>query len=87
MSQICNDNTKRSKSKGNELGILGISSREFMYGNSAEGLRSRSRKATESWGYVSIFENTLKKLLHLSPKSWCNFTLFREGHSWSIVVT
>ena len=38
MSQICNDNAKRSKPKENELGILGISPREFMnyVGNSAE---------------------------------------------------
>ena len=29
MSQIYNDNTKRPKPKENQLGILGISSREF----------------------------------------------------------
>ena len=43
MSQIYNDNTKRPKPKENQLGILGISSREFTHyvGNSAEGLGSR----------------------------------------------
>ena len=60
MSQIYNDNTKRPKPKENQLGILGISSREFMHyvGNSAEGLRSRREHC---WGYISIFENTPKK--------------------------
>ena len=44
MSQINNDNTKRPKPKENQLGILGISSREFTHsvGNLEEGLRSRS---------------------------------------------
>ena len=43
MSQINNDNTKRPKPKENQLGILGISSREFTHsvGNLEEGLRSR----------------------------------------------
>ena len=73
MSQIYNDNTKRPKLKENQLGILGISTREFTYfaENSAEGLGSRRECC---WGYISIFENTSKKLLHLSPKSCCNFT-------------
>ena len=31
MSQIYNDNTKRPKPKENQLGILGISSREFTH--------------------------------------------------------
>ena len=41
--KIYNDNTKRPKPKENQLGILGISSREFTHyvGNSAEGLGSR----------------------------------------------
>ena len=62
MSQIYNDKTKRPKPKDNQLGILGISSREFTYsvGNSAEGLRSGREPC---WVYVSIFENT--------PKSCC----------------
>ena len=36
MSQIYNDNTKRPKPKESQLGILGISSREFTHvaGNS-----------------------------------------------------
>ena len=72
MSQIYNDNTKRPKPKENQLGILGISSREFMHftGNSAEGLGSRRERC---WDYVSVFENTPKKLLHLCPKSCRNF--------------
>ena len=39
MSQIYNDNTRRPKPTENQLGILGISSWEFMHftGNSAEG--------------------------------------------------
>ena len=43
MSQIYNENTKRPKPKENQLGILGIPSREFMHfaGNSVEGLGSR----------------------------------------------
>ena len=60
MSQIYNGNTKRTRSKENQLGILGISSREFTHfaGNSAEGLGSRRERC---WDYVSVFENTLKK--------------------------
>ena len=62
MSQIYNDNTKRSKPKENQLGILGISSREFTHfaGNSAEGLGSRIERC---WHYVSVFDNTPRKLL------------------------
>ena len=65
MSQIYNDNTKRPKPKENQLGILGISSREFTHyvGNSAEGLRSRRECC---WGYISIFENTPKSC-RISP--------------------
>ena len=61
-SQIYNDNTKRPKPKDNQLGILGISSREFTHsvGNSAESLRSGREQC---WGYASFFENT--------PKSCC----------------
>ena len=45
-----------TKPKKNQLGILGILSREFIHyvGNSAEGLRSRRERC---WGHVSIFEN------------------------------
>ena len=44
MNQIYNDNPKRPKPKENQLGILEISSKEFMHSvrNSAEGLGSRS---------------------------------------------
>ena len=54
MSQIYNDNTKRPKPKENQLGILGISSREFTHyvGNSAEDLQSKTERC---WGYVFIF--------------------------------
>ena len=47
--------TKRPKPKENQLGILGISSREFTHyvGNSAEGLGSRRVLL----GYVFNFEN------------------------------
>ena len=56
--KIYNDNTKRPKPKENQLGILGISSREFTHyvENSAEGLGSRRKRC---WGYESIFENFL----------------------------
>ena len=56
MSQIYNDNTKRPKPKENQLGILGISSREFKHyvGNSAEGLGSGREHCR---GYIPIFEN------------------------------
>ena len=59
MSQIHNGNTKRPKPKENQLGILGISSREFTHsvGNSADGLGSGRERC---WGYVAIFENTPK---------------------------
>ena len=59
MSQIYNENTKRPKPKENQLGILGISSREFRHSveNSAEGIGSRRECC---WGFVSIFEDTPK---------------------------
>ena len=65
MRQRYNGNTKRPKPKENQLGILGISSREFTHyvGNSAEGLGSRRERC---WGYVSIFENTFKSC-RISP--------------------
>ena len=52
---------------------LGISSREFMHfaADSAESLESRRKHCL---GYISIFENTHKKLHQLSPKGYCNFT-------------
>ena len=66
---------------------LGISFREFMHfaGNLAESLELRRE---HSLGYISIFENTHKKLQQLSPEGYCNFTsCFRERPSCSIVVT
>ena len=72
MSQIYNDNTKRPNPQEIQLWILGISAREFTHfaGNSAEGLGSRRERC---WGYISVYENIPKKLLHLSPKSCHNF--------------
>ena len=65
MSQTYNDNTKRPKPKENQLGILGISSREFTHsvGNSAEGFGFGREPC---WGYLSIFENTPKSC-QISP--------------------
>ena len=62
MCQTYNENTKRLKPKENQLGILGISSREFTHsvGNSAEGLGSGREHC---WGCESIFQN--------APKSCC----------------
>ena len=87
MSQIYNDNTKRPKVQGIQLGILRISAREFteFAGSSAEGRGSRRERC---WRYVSVYEKSPKKWLHLSPKSFRNFTKwFKEGRDWSIVVT
>ena len=37
-------------------------------------------------GYVSIYENTPKKLPHLPSRSWNNFSWwFKKGHNWGIV--
>ena len=56
MSQTYNDNTKRPKPKENQLGILGISSREFThyFGNSADGLRSGRGESPASVTYLSL---------------------------------
>ena len=53
MSQIYKDNT-RPKPKKNQLGILRISSQEFMHfaGNSVEGLGSRRERC---WDYIYVF--------------------------------
>ena len=65
MSQTYNDNTKRTKPKENQLGILGTSSRQFTHsgGNSAEGLRPGRERC---WGYIFIFGNTPKSC-RISP--------------------
>ena len=67
MSQIYNGNPKVPKPKENQLGILGISSREFMdsVGNLAEGLEFRRKYCRD---YVSIFENTPKSCRISIPK-------------------
>ena len=67
MSQIYNDNTKRPKSKENQLGILGISYREFMdfAGNLAYGLGPK-RESIAATMYPS---------LRIYPKSCYIFSL------------
>ena len=79
MRQRYNGNTKRPKPKENQLGILGISSREFTHyvGNSAEGLGSRRERC---WGYVSIFENTFKSC-RISPLKVATTLLSGSGKS------
>ena len=66
MSQKYYENTKRPKMEENQLARSYVWTREFMHftGNSAEHVL----------GYVSIYENTPKMLLHLSLKSCHNFT-------------
>ena len=73
MSQIYNDNTKRPKWKESQLGILGISFREFTHfaGNSAYDLGPKREHYCDN---VSVFENLPKKLLYLFPKSSHNFS-------------
>ena len=81
MRQRYNDNTKRQKPKENQLDPKNLC---ILPGNSAEGLGSRRECY---WGYISIYENALKKFLHLAPKSCRNFTWwFKEGCNWSIAV-
>ena len=77
MSQTYNDNTKRPKPKENQLGILGISSREFKHsvGNSAEGLGSGRERC---WGYLSIFKNTPKNC-RISSQNFPRLYLVVQG--------
>ena len=73
MGQAYNDSTKRPKPKENQLGILRISTREFMHfaRNSAYGLGSRRKRY---WGYVNskssqiFFLNVVATLLTGSRK-------------------
>ena len=67
MSQIYNDNTKKSKTKENQLGILGISARELMQfaGNSAKGLRSKRERERERESAAGVTYLSMKT----SPKS------------------
>ena len=79
MGQIYNDSTKRPKPKEKQSGILGISASKFMHfaGNSAEGLSSRREHC---WSYKSIYENTPRKFLHLSPEGAATLLSdFRKG--------
>ena len=61
MSQRYNDNTKRPKPKENQL-------RNFK-----RALDPGEREGESCWGYVSVRIHP-KRLLHLLPKSCCNFT-------------
>ena len=72
MSQIYNDNTKRPKPKENQLGILGISSREFTHfdGNSAgPWVQERALLGRR----IYLWEYT-QKVAASSPKIYRNFT-------------
>ena len=86
MSQIYNDNTKRTKSKENQLG-----SQESHLGNSRILLEIQQRalgpgESASGTTYLSL--RIRSKVLHFSPKSCRNFTQwFGEGRSWSIVIT
>ena len=68
MSQRYNDSTKRPKSKKNQLGIL-----KFMHFARKFGRQPQVQERV-LLGLLSIYKNTLEKLLHLLPKSYCNFT-------------
>ena len=59
MSQRNNDNTKRPKLQDNQLGIINI----YAFCQKIQQSASGPREST--WGYVSVFENTPKKLLQL----------------------
>ena len=78
-------NTKRPKPKENQLGILKI----YAFCWKIQQRASGPVESTIGVTYLNIWdENTPKKLPHHPPKSYCNFTKwFKEGHSWSIVVT
>ena len=77
------DNTKKPKAArylASDLKNLRILS-----DNLVQGLGSRRERR---WSYVSVLENRTEKLPHLPNRTCRNFTLwFKEGSSWSIVVT
>ena len=58
MSQRYIDNAERSKQKENQQGIL--KNLRIMLENSAEGLGPGESARERCWGYVSVYENTLK---------------------------
>ena len=64
MSQRYNDNILLAKSKSKSAGDL--KNLHILQENSTEGLGPRRERCQ---GYVSIYENTPKTLLHLPPKS------------------
>ena len=67
MSQSYNVSTKRPKPQDTQLGILNL----CILPENFAGLGSRKERC---WGYAFVYENTPEKLLHLPPKSCCNFT-------------
>ena len=81
--QRYNDNTKRPKSQHTQLWILKM----YAFCCKIQQRASGSGESTAG-GYISVYGNTPKELLHLPPKSCCNITeWFKEGCSWSLVVT
>ena len=66
MSQIYNDNTKRPKPKGNQLGILGISSRNLRILLEIQQKALGPRQSTAGTTYLS---------LRMHPKSCYIFPL------------
>ena len=66
--QRYNDNTKWPKLRENQLGILKT------YALCLKIQQSASGPGGVLLELLSIYENTLKKLPHLPPKSCCNFT-------------
>ena len=77
MNYTYNDNTERPKPKENQLGILGISSREFTH--SVTEIQQRPSGPRESAAGAMYLS------LRIPPKVAA--TLLWERHSWSIVVT
>ena len=54
MSQAYNDNTKRPKPKENQLGILGISSRQFTHSGGNQQRASGSGESAAGATYLSL---------------------------------
>ena len=82
-SKMSND--KNKKAKAEKKSVMDLKNLCLLLENSVEGLASRRQHC---WGYISLYENICKKLLHLPTKSCHNFTWwFKEGHSWNIIVT
>ena len=75
MSQRYNGNTERPKLKENQSAILKI------YAFCQKNQQMVSGPGWSCWGYVSIYENTAKKLLHLFPLKFATTLLIgsRKG--------